>query len=143
LHLCLRNVAIINPHGLLWNDFPYGYTIWAIFLTISQVILPASWWSLSDDDGWWWEDATELWMVNVFPLYLYQWRNITYNNGRGRSADRVGWEVWESVELGWLQWNVEGNERCRGVQTVQGHFFSNSSSIYMMLVRSRGQTLSH
>ena len=38
---------------------------------------------------------------------------------------------------------MEGNEHCRDVQAVQGHFFGNSSPIYMMLVRSRGQTLSH
>ena len=38
---------------------------------------------------------------------------------------------------------MEGNEHCRDVQAVQGHFFRNSSPIYMMLVRSRGQTLSH
>jgi hypothetical protein len=130
------------------NVFPSAYFLWKAFVLTKSLhqnylTLPVSWWCLSDDDGWWFEDATELWIVTVLLLYLYQLRRITHHSGWGWSLDRVEWEVWESVELGWLQRNVEGNEKCRDVQVVQGHFSWNSSAICKMLLRLRGQLLSH
>lgn len=87
------------------------------------VFLPASWWLLSgdDDDGWWFEDAAALWILIEFSLYLYQRRRSVLVTA-GEVDLKIGWkwEVWESDEMGRLQWNVKDNESDRDVAPCTG-----------------------